>query len=87
MLSFGLVCRANWDALHSRFAMPIRPPALTPSRVRLGAIGLAVAAAYIAAAHVGFRVAFVAEQVSTVWAPTGIAQAALILWGRALWPA
>jgi signal transduction histidine kinase/integral membrane sensor domain MASE1 len=29
----------------------------------------------------------VAEQVTTVWAPTGLAQAALLLWGRKLWPA
>jgi signal transduction histidine kinase/integral membrane sensor domain MASE1 len=29
----------------------------------------------------------VAEQVTTVWAPTGLAQAALLLWGRRLWPA
>jgi PAS domain S-box-containing protein len=50
-------------------------------------IGLAVAVAYVIAARLGFRLAFVAEQVTTVWAPTGIAQAALLLWGRSLWPA
>ena len=38
-------------------------------------------------ARVGFRLAFVAEQVTTVWPPTGIAQAALLLWGLRLWPA
>lgn len=54
---------------------------------RLIAIGIAVAAAYVIAAWVGFRLAFVAEQVTTVWAPTGIAQAALLLWGPVLWPA
>jgi integral membrane sensor domain MASE1 len=50
-------------------------------------IGLAVAMAYVIAARLGFRFAFVAEQVTTVWAPTGIAQAGLMLWGRSLWPA
>ena len=50
-------------------------------------IGLAVAMAYVIAARLGFRLAFVAEQITTVWAPTGIAQAALLLWGRSLWPA
>jgi PAS domain S-box-containing protein len=50
-------------------------------------IGAALALAYIAAARLGFRVAFLAEQVTTVWAPTGIAQAALLLWGLRLWPA
>jgi PAS domain S-box-containing protein len=43
--------------------------------------------AYVVAARLGFRFAFVAEQITTVWAPTGIAQAALLLWGRSLWPA
>ena len=54
---------------------------------RLIAIGLAVAVAYVAAARLGFGVALVAEQVTTVWPPTGLAEAALILWGRSLWPA
>jgi integral membrane sensor domain MASE1 len=54
---------------------------------RLTGIGLAVAVAYVIAAGIGFRFAFVAEQVTTVWAPTGIAQAALLIWGRSLWPA
>src|SRR5688572_8180972 len=48
--------------------------------------GAALAAAYVVAARLGFELAFVAEQVTTVWAPTGIAQAALLLWGVRLWP-
>jgi len=51
------------------------------------AIGAAVAVAYAAAAVLGFRVAFVAEQVTTVWPPTGIALAALLLGGLRFWPA
>ena len=43
--------------------------------------------AYVAAAVVGFRLAFVAEQITTVWAPTGIALAALLVGGPRLWPA
>ena len=46
-----------------------------------------VAASYVVAAKLGFRFAFVAEQITTVWAPTGIALAAMLLWGRSLWPA
>lgn len=46
-----------------------------------------MAVAYVIAARVGFQFAFVAEQVTTVWAPTGIALGALLLWGRSLWPA
>jgi PAS domain S-box-containing protein len=51
------------------------------------AIGGAVAVAYVAAADLGFRVAFVAEQITTVWPPTGIALAALLLGGLRFWPA
>jgi integral membrane sensor domain MASE1 len=57
-----------------------------PSR-RTWLTGAVVAASYVAAARLGFALAFVAEQVTTVWAPTGIAVAALLLGGRRLWPA
>jgi PAS domain S-box-containing protein len=50
-------------------------------------IGVAVTTAYVIAARLGFQFAFVADQVTTVWPPTGIAQAALLLWGASLWPA
>jgi PAS domain S-box-containing protein len=50
-------------------------------------IAAAVAITYVAAAKIGFRAAFVAEQVTTVWAPTGIAIATLLIWGPRLWPA
>ena len=50
-------------------------------------IGAAIALAYVAGAYVGFRLAVVAEQITTVWAPTGIALAALLLGGVRLWPA
>ncbi|HTI37374.1 MAG TPA: MASE1 domain-containing protein [Vicinamibacterales bacterium] len=50
-------------------------------------IGLTIAAAYFFAAEIGFRVAFVAQQVTIVWAPTGIAIASLLLCGARLWPA
>ena len=50
-------------------------------------VAAAAALAYVIAAHIGFRLAFVAEQVTTVWAPSGIAIATLLLWGPRLWPA
>jgi PAS domain S-box-containing protein len=43
--------------------------------------------AYVVAARIGFRAAFVAEQVSPVWPPTGIAIAALLYFGSWMWPA
>ena len=46
-----------------------------------------MALAYVLTAHVGFQFAFAAEQITTVWAPTGIGIAALLLWGPSLWPA
>ena len=67
--------------------MIVAPATATGDARRLVGIGLAVAAAYVITARLGFQVAFAAEQVTTVWAPTGIAQAALLLWGRSLWPA
>jgi PAS domain S-box-containing protein len=59
---------------------------MTDARRRV-AIGVAVAVSYVTAAKFGFLFAFAAEQVTTVWAPTGISIAAVLLWGRALWPA
>ena len=50
-------------------------------------LNIAVAVAYVVAAAIGFRFAFAAEQVTTVWAPTGIALAALLLGGLRLAPA
>ena len=48
---------------------------------------IAVAIAYVIAAAIGFRLAVVAEQVTTVWAPTGIALAAVLAGGFRLAPA
>lgn len=61
-----------------------QPPTLPWRRFVLG---IAVSLAYVLAAHLGFRVAVVAEQITTVWAPTGIALATLLLCGVRFWPA
>jgi PAS domain S-box-containing protein len=58
-----------------------------PRAARTVAIVISVWAAYFLAAQIGFRAAFVADQISIVWAPTGIAVAALLLWGFTLAPA
>src|SRR5262249_26931138 len=47
---------------------------------------LALAAVYFGAAKLGFLLALVAEQVTVVWAPSGISLAALLLFGYRLWP-
>jgi integral membrane sensor domain MASE1 len=46
--------------------------------------GLAVA--YYGAAKLGLDLAFETSTVTAVWPPTGIALAALVLWGYRLWP-
>src|SRR3989449_11514773 len=46
----------------------------------------AVAAAYFCAGKFGLSLAFVYASASAVWPPTGIALAALLLWGYRLWP-
>ncbi len=45
-----------------------------------------LAALYFAAAKLGLSMAFVAEQVTAVWPPTGIALAAVLLLGYRVWP-
>ena len=47
---------------------------------------LFLAGVYFAAAKLGLSLAFVAEQVSAVWPPTGIALAAVLLFGSRVWP-
>jgi integral membrane sensor domain MASE1 len=45
-----------------------------------------LAGAYYVAAKLGLSLAFETESVTAVWPPTGIALAALVLWGYRLWP-
>jgi integral membrane sensor domain MASE1 len=47
---------------------------------------LLVAVAYLAAAKFGFSLAFATKQVTAIWPPTGIAIAALLLYGYRVWP-
>ena len=48
---------------------------------------IALAATYFVAGKLGLRLAFVQANASAVWAPTGIALAALLVLGRQAWPA
>ena len=55
--------------------------------VRYTAKVLALALAYFGAAtKAGLLLAYENSSVTAVWAPTGISLAALVLWGRGLWP-
>ena len=52
---------------------------------RLAGIVL-LAAAYYGAAKLGLSFAFETASVTAIWPPTGLALAALVLWGHRLWP-
>jgi signal transduction histidine kinase/CheY-like chemotaxis protein len=56
-------------------------------RLQYVGFGLITALAYVASAKLGFTLAFVAEQVTIVWPPTGIALCAVLLLGYRIWPA
>jgi len=51
-----------------------------------GAAILALAAVYLGSGVFGLSLAFVNASATAVWPPTGIALAALVLWGYRLWP-
>jgi serine phosphatase RsbU (regulator of sigma subunit)/anti-sigma regulatory factor (Ser/Thr protein kinase) len=45
-----------------------------------------IAAAYYGSAKLGLHYAFETSSVTAIWPPTGIALAALVLWGYRMWP-
>jgi integral membrane sensor domain MASE1 len=57
-----------------------------PSPVASSLLVLGLAATYFAAGKLGLTLAFVHASATAVWPPTGIALAALLLFGRRLWP-
>ena len=56
-----------------------------PGLRELAAI-IGLAAIYFCAGKLGLSLAYVHASASAVWPPTGIAFAALLLWGYRLWP-
>ncbi|HEX6056337.1 MAG TPA: SpoIIE family protein phosphatase [Intrasporangium sp.] len=58
--------------------------ATTSERVRWG---IAVALAYYVLARLGLQLSLVADSVTPLWPPTGIAVAAFVVLGRWVWPA
>ena len=61
---------------------------MTPSRtVKQLARLVGLCAVYIVAGKVGLRLAFVNPSATPVWAPTGIALAAFLIFGLRVWPA
>ncbi|HYR97290.1 MAG TPA: MASE1 domain-containing protein, partial [Candidatus Binatus sp.] len=62
-------------------------PRAPGERIPLAVAAIGTAVFYFTAAKLGLSVAFDAEQVTTVWPPTGIALAAVLLLGWRIWPA
>jgi integral membrane sensor domain MASE1 len=58
----------------------------TSPRARYLLLLACIAASYVLTAKLGFTMASVAEQVTVVWPPSGIALAACLLLGRRAWP-
>ena len=56
-------------------------------RVKYGAQLAVVTAAYFGAAKAGLQFAFANQSVTAVWPPTGLALAAVLIWGYRMWPA
>jgi PAS domain S-box-containing protein len=65
---------------------PAAGPERFSPRLRFVGLILALAALYFIAAKIGFLAALLAEQVSPVWPPTGIALWALLRFGIRAWP-
>lgn len=82
---YPLVARLRW---HEGLALEDRPAVAWPRAGTMGhAFGIALlAGAYWASGRLGLELAFETRSVTAIWPPTGIALAALVLWGRALWP-
>src|SRR6266516_5571527 len=84
---------APWILLHPNSPGPARERGassngfseMKPHLKRLAGV-LALAAIYFCAGKLGLLLAFVNASVSPVWPPTGIALAALLMWGYRLWP-
>ena len=83
-MSIGALDGAEWPR---RLLEPITPRSARAGWARRVVLGLAVVIAYVGSAKVGLALSVEHGVITPVWAPTGIALAALVLFGRSLWPA
>ncbi|MEW1954687.1 SpoIIE family protein phosphatase [Terrabacter sp. NPDC080008] len=60
------------------------PAGSTPTRRVVVALG--IGAAYYLSARLGLRLSLVGNDVTPLWPPTGVAVAALLVYGRSMWP-
>src|SRR3989454_1393075 len=78
----GIVLARSWTEAAPR----VGGFAAWRQRLVPAAVVLGTAAVYFTAATLGLRLAFIAEQVTLVWPPTGISLAALLVFGNRAWP-
>jgi PAS domain S-box-containing protein len=64
-----------------------RVPAISSRQVRVALLGAAVAGVYVGAAKLGLNLEVSHGVITPVWAPSGIALAALLILGVRYWPA
>src|SRR2546425_7418797 len=78
---------ANADTQSGRLVHSLKSSAPRRQRPGWAEIGqfLAFAIVYVVTAKLGFRAAFVADQVSPVWPPTGLALWAGLYFGARVW--
>src|SRR5688572_30909616 len=65
----------------------MRVPAISSRHVRAALLGAALTGAYIGAAKLGLNLDVSHGVITPVWAPSGIALAALLILGVRFWPA
>lgn len=79
------------DVLELRAGQPTHPlmrvPAISSRHVRAALLGAALTGAYIGAAKLGLNLDVSHGVITPVWAPSGIALAALLILGIRYWPA
>src|SRR5690242_11101518 len=80
-----VVSRTQWASMERKTAWPTETVMRSRPFAYLASIA-ALAALYFGAAKLGLSLATLAEQVTLVWPATGIALAALLLFGYRMWP-
>jgi diguanylate cyclase (GGDEF)-like protein len=64
----------------------VTTPTITPQLKYVVQLAI-VCAAYFGSAKAGLQFAFANQSVTSVWPPTGLALAAILIWGYRMWPA
>jgi integral membrane sensor domain MASE1 len=72
----------NIESLFDNFERSIKKEGSKPYLIKLGILAFA----YAVFAKLGLSLAFNFDQITTIWPPSGIAVAAIMIWGYYYWP-